>query len=328
MTSMAITETGAQTVIVTQDGVAGERGLPGRGLTGTQASATTNRTLTPNTYQPVDASGAAVTVTLPANAAAGDQIAVRKMDTSANAVVIGHGACTIDGGTADQSLTVQFRGRTFISDGANGWFTYQASEPSATTTATANRGALRDVNGRTKMADPAAADDVATKGYVDSNAVVGTLLGEGDGSTSHGLGTQNGQQIVMADTKVTLTFAKQTRVLVKAATQIQTTSSNQLDVTIAPAWLLGSALPASGTDTAVGTSPSSSIASGTPGIGSAVTGHDGYADSEGTVLITGASYPITVTFFMRSNRRAGGGGNSSADTVVNGYCAVYHAGWS
>ena len=46
----------------------------------------------------------------------------------------------------------------------------QTSVHGATSSATANRIILRDANGRAKVAAPSAADDISTKGYVDSFA--------------------------------------------------------------------------------------------------------------------------------------------------------------
>ncbi len=68
-------------------------------------------------------------------------------------------------------------------------------EPS--TSATANTIAQRDSSGRIKAADPAASDDVATKGYVDANAgavdkYAATITGDGATTTftvTHNLGT-------------------------------------------------------------------------------------------------------------------------------------------
>ena len=69
----------------------------------------------------VNATGGAVTVTLPAAGQySGLQFIIKKTDASANAVTIdGSGAETIDG-AATQVLTVQYQSITVVSDGT-GW---------------------------------------------------------------------------------------------------------------------------------------------------------------------------------------------------------------
>ena len=69
----------------------------------------------------VDATGAAVTITLPAaNPYSGLQFTIKKTDASANAVTVdGSGAETIDG-MATRALAAQYQSITIVSDGT-GW---------------------------------------------------------------------------------------------------------------------------------------------------------------------------------------------------------------
>lgn len=69
----------------------------------------------------VDATAAAVTVTLPAAAPSGRQLCVKKIDASANAVTIARaGTATIDGATS-KAVTPQYASLTVMSDGTSWW---------------------------------------------------------------------------------------------------------------------------------------------------------------------------------------------------------------
>ncbi|MDF1702395.1 MAG: hypothetical protein P1V36_14695, partial [Planctomycetota bacterium] len=70
----------------------------------------------------VDASGGAVTVTLPNVSSATDlQLDIKKVDSSANAVTIdGFSTQTIDGSTT-QTLNTQYDSLTVICDGTEWW---------------------------------------------------------------------------------------------------------------------------------------------------------------------------------------------------------------
>lgn len=90
---------------------------------GAVTSVSTNTTLgVSNAIVLVDASGGAVTITLPTAASAnGRHYTIKKIDSSANAVTIdGDGAETIDGATT-QSLAVQYDALQVVSNGT-AWF--------------------------------------------------------------------------------------------------------------------------------------------------------------------------------------------------------------
>lgn len=75
-----------------------------------------------NTYL-VDATGGAVTLTLPALANAVRAIAVKKIDASGNAVTVdGYGSETIEG-TATKSTTTQWASWVFV-PGASEWYLF------------------------------------------------------------------------------------------------------------------------------------------------------------------------------------------------------------
>lgn len=85
----------------------------------------TNTTLGDSTsYNAVDASAGAVTVTLPtAVGNAGLQHTVKKTDATANEVIVeGAGSETIDG-DLNYIITESYNGATFISNGTN-WYVY------------------------------------------------------------------------------------------------------------------------------------------------------------------------------------------------------------
>ena len=67
----------------------------------------------------VDASGGAVTITLP-SPKAGAFINVKKIDSSSNAVTIDGGGANIDGQASIQ-ITTQYESYTLVSDGSNWW---------------------------------------------------------------------------------------------------------------------------------------------------------------------------------------------------------------
>lgn len=82
---------------------------------------TTDTTITNDYYMcNVDASGAAVTITLPtADSIAGQTFIIRKSDSSANAVTIdGYSSETING-AATVAMTAQYTSYTIMSDGTN-----------------------------------------------------------------------------------------------------------------------------------------------------------------------------------------------------------------
>lgn len=66
-----------------------------------------------------DASGGAITITLP-SPASNAWVEVKKIDSSANAVTIDGGGNNIDG-NASFDITTQYEAYTFVSDG-NEWF--------------------------------------------------------------------------------------------------------------------------------------------------------------------------------------------------------------
>lgn len=89
-------------------------------LTYTVQSKTTHYTCTNNEIVLVDATAAAVTITLPA-AVTGAQIIVKKTDSSANVVTIATPSAETIDGVATTRLTVQHESITLVSDGTN-WF--------------------------------------------------------------------------------------------------------------------------------------------------------------------------------------------------------------
>lgn len=84
------------------------------------STVTADYTASPQEIVLVDASGGAVTVTLPApESAAG--VVVKKIDGSANVVTVATpGAGTIDGDTS-RSISAQYVSREITSDGTNYW---------------------------------------------------------------------------------------------------------------------------------------------------------------------------------------------------------------
>ena len=91
--------------------------------TGSRTVSTT-QALTPDDYTIVaNASGGAITLTLPAAAAAMNSIIVTKVDATANAVnVQPAGADNLNGGGAPVAITTQYSPRIFNSDGGSDWY--------------------------------------------------------------------------------------------------------------------------------------------------------------------------------------------------------------
>lgn len=85
----------------------------------TTASVTSNHTASPQEIVLADASGGALTVTLPAPEAAAC-VTVKKTDSSGNAVTVARpGSQTIDGDSSDRTITGEDVAREFTSDGSN-----------------------------------------------------------------------------------------------------------------------------------------------------------------------------------------------------------------
>ena len=104
-------------------GPAGPQGATGyTGAAGDQwayAEKSTTYTALANDYIEADATSAAFTVTLPSAPLAGTQVAVKKIDASANIVtVVGQDSTTIDG-DANATIVSQWAGATFLFNGTN-----------------------------------------------------------------------------------------------------------------------------------------------------------------------------------------------------------------
>ena len=86
------------------------------------ATKTAAYTATAGDFVPVNATSAAVAVTLPAATRAGDVVTAKKTDSSANPVTIAPGGSdTINGSGTSLSLTLQNQGATLRSNGAGAW---------------------------------------------------------------------------------------------------------------------------------------------------------------------------------------------------------------
>lgn len=87
-------------------------------------SGNTTLTATSNTFQAVDATGGAVTVTLPAATNTSKLFSVKKVDSSANTVTIARaGSDTIDGATS-YVLNVQYEAIDVIANGTASWYLF------------------------------------------------------------------------------------------------------------------------------------------------------------------------------------------------------------
>jgi len=82
-------------------------------------SVTSNYTASVGDVVLVDASGGAVTITLP-SPSSGAVVNVKKVDSSTNAVTIDGGGANIDGQPSIQ-ITTQYESYTLVSDGTNWW---------------------------------------------------------------------------------------------------------------------------------------------------------------------------------------------------------------
>ncbi|WP_459982616.1 right-handed parallel beta-helix repeat-containing protein [Nocardioides sp. AN3] len=82
------------------------------------ATASGDVTATPNKYLPVDASGAARTITLPTGASVGDVLTIEKRDSSRNAVTV---SGTIRGAAGTLTLTSQYQTVSFTAESASSW---------------------------------------------------------------------------------------------------------------------------------------------------------------------------------------------------------------
>jgi len=87
---------------------------------------------------------------------------------------------------ADQFATQTQLADVVLGDIPDGSLTYVKLTPAPVSTATANALVKRDASGRTQFADPSAAQDAATKAYVDAHLtyVSGTYTGDNAGSRS------------------------------------------------------------------------------------------------------------------------------------------------
>jgi hypothetical protein len=86
------------------------------------ATKTAAYTATPGQLVPVDASGGAVTATMPAATTAGQTIVVKKIDSSVNAVtVVPAGTDVINASATTLLLEMQYDSATLVSNGAGAW---------------------------------------------------------------------------------------------------------------------------------------------------------------------------------------------------------------
>jgi hypothetical protein len=114
--------------------------------------------------------GGNITVTVPH--ATGQQVTVKRIDSSTNTLTIVADSGTIDG-DANATLVGIEAAATFVGDGTNVQIrSVNGTQYQNTSIAgVANTLALRDGSGRTKFVDPSAAQDAATKNYVDTRAL-------------------------------------------------------------------------------------------------------------------------------------------------------------
>lgn len=137
-------------------------------------------TLAANTFYTVDGTGGVFTLTLPTGMSTGAQVVLWRTDSTTTNIVVQPGA----GATlADTSPFVLYRG----AGGVRFWYigtTWYAEpmiggvsglSPRVNTSNVSGAMVIRDGNARARFADPAAAQDAATKNYVDTqNTAVST----------------------------------------------------------------------------------------------------------------------------------------------------------
>lgn len=91
--------------------------------TGTRSVSTTQALTADDFAILADASGGAITLTLPSAASAQNAIVITKTDASANAVNLApFGSDQLNGGGAPVPITLQNAARTFTSDGTSEWY--------------------------------------------------------------------------------------------------------------------------------------------------------------------------------------------------------------
>lgn len=156
----------------------------GGSITATKTSA---YTAAPGQTVPVDASSAAVTITLPAATRSGDRVVVKKVDSSTNAVTIARaGSDVINTSSTSLSLIFQHQSTVLRSSGAGVWLVEAGDLPNS---------ALASTYGPGGTAGNAAASDVtaltttvATKAPLASPALTGNptapTAAAGDNDTS------------------------------------------------------------------------------------------------------------------------------------------------
>lgn len=183
-TQITIDESGAQEVQVFE-GVPGDQGLPGAGVTGYRAlpgvSGDQTQTATPNTLHVADVAAAMVTVLLPAGADVGDQVAVVRTNSAPGSlydpvVVDADAGVTLRGGPVQ--LWAEGQAATFFHIGGDVWWLLAGGDlpdgPAAgDNPLTGFAVARRDQNGRLQGPAPADDGDYATQGWVNSRAGVG-----------------------------------------------------------------------------------------------------------------------------------------------------------
>lgn len=138
-----------------------------RDLTYLNTAQTSNFSATAGNYYQVDATSGAITVLLPASAAAGTMVGFRKADTSFNWVTFAPSG----GGSIDAVGAPQLRGSddsvVFVSDGSTHWSAI-LGYARGTSVAQAYLAMLRDPAGRAQVVDPSSGSDIATKNYTDA----------------------------------------------------------------------------------------------------------------------------------------------------------------
>lgn len=132
------------------------------------ALVSTATTALPNIWYRGDASAGAFVVTLPIAPVNGTVVRVENVGT-ANLVQYGRGGATdtIEGSTAVFPLSIgEWSELTYRSANTQWYLRRNLWNPTAGTTV------RRDANARAQVADPSAAQDIATKNYVDTKAVL------------------------------------------------------------------------------------------------------------------------------------------------------------
>ena len=176
----------------------------------------------------------------------------------------------------------------------------------AISTAVANTLIQRDANARAQVADPSAAQDIATKNYVDASA--GRLYGENENTTTLLMAAASTNYIVPS-VSVTFTLTVQRRVRIVCAARMDAASGATSAMQFQCAYVAGSSATLTG---------ATLLGNASMGSTNVASGLFARMREEHTVLLAAGTY----TAFGVASRVNGG----ASDVLRGGYCAVYDAG--